>query len=90
MREQRQDQVERLIEAILDPRCSSETRHAPDGWKRVEVYTNGAALVVCGKPDSDDESHNCDEMGCGSVGPHVLHFVGLAGLRAAPAPPEPR
>jgi hypothetical protein len=85
-----QVQAERIVAAILDQRCWYDAKGIPEGYSRVQVYTNGAVVVVCGAPDSDDESHDCDEMGCGSVGPHVLHFVGLAGLRTTPAPPEPR
>jgi hypothetical protein len=84
----RREQAERLVAAIIDPRCWRAAKGIPEEYSRVDVYTNGAVMVVCGAPESDDESHNCDEMGCGSVGPHVLHVVGIAGLRAAP--PEPR
>lgn len=38
-------------------------------------------LVVFGCPDPADESHNCDAMGCGSVGPHVLER--LSAIEAA-------
>ncbi len=38
-------------------------------------------LVVFGCPDPADESHNCDAMGCGSVGPHVLEY--LSAIEAA-------
>ena len=50
----------------------------PDGFCKLpatEVYTNGDTIVILGIPDSeneDEESHNCDQMGCGSVGPHVI------------------
>ena len=37
-------------------------------------FHNGR-MVVFGCPDPNDESHNCDAMGCGSVGPHVLELL---------------
>lgn len=33
---------------------------------------NGIVSVVVGSPPPDDESHDCDAMGCGSMGEHVL------------------
>ena len=45
------------------------------GFYPMEAYTNGKRVIVFGYPKSDlpdDESHNCDEMGCGSIGAHVL------------------
>lgn len=56
----------------------------PEGWKRVEgvsgyvsgggtiheTYTNGVDVVMLGDPGREDESHNCDEMGC--LWNHVL------------------
>jgi hypothetical protein len=35
-----------------------------------EVWVDGADVIILGEPDSDDESHNCDEMGCGQC--HVI------------------
>lgn len=51
-------------------------------WKlnATEVYTNGEALVILGIPseiEDDETGHNCDEMGCGSVGPHVIAIGSL-------------
>jgi len=55
--------------------------HIPDGFWKVpitEVYTDGFDIVFLGIPptdeldDDDPRAHNCDEMGCGSFGPHVL------------------
>ena len=44
----------------------------------MEVETDGVfynpktgEIVVCGQPEDDDESHNCDEMGCATLS-HVL------------------
>lgn len=32
-------------------------------------------LLVLGRPDPNDESHDCDAMGCSSVGSHVLERI---------------
>jgi hypothetical protein len=52
---------------------------APEGWARFtgDVYTNGTVVILTGNVPTDEEdapelTHNCDEMGCGSVGPHVV------------------
>jgi hypothetical protein len=34
------------------------------------AYVSGGQVVVTGSPDPDDESHNCDAMGCGQS--HVV------------------
>ena len=54
----------------------------PEGYRKLNaaaVYTNGEMLIVLGHPsDIEDESeetgHNCDQMGCGSFGPHVIAY----------------
>jgi len=50
----------------------------PKGYIQVEAYTNGQVIVLCGEPPSEErdpecELHNCDAMGCTSLGPHVLY-----------------
>jgi hypothetical protein len=46
----------------------------PDGYAqipgKVDVFTNGHEMIVTGEPFTAD--HNCDEMGCSSIGPHVV------------------
>ena len=54
----------------------------PEGYRKlraIEVWTNGDTLVVLGQPPDEDENdpeaeygHDCDVMGCGSFGPHVI------------------
>ena len=44
----------------------------PKGAQLVEAYETATEIIVCGWPDTDDESHDCDAMGCSSVS-HVLH-----------------
>jgi hypothetical protein len=36
------------------------------------VYIGKGEMIITGYPDEDNESHNCDEMGCSSVS-HVLY-----------------
>lgn len=52
----------------------------PDGWRPIEGYMNNKYVIIVGTPenepdewvDDDPRRHNCDEMGCGSAGPHIL------------------
>ena len=47
----------------------------PEGWTKMPVeavFQKGSQVVLLGSPD---ETHNCDYMGCGSVGPHVLAYA---------------
>jgi len=54
--------------------------NVPEGYVKLratEVWTNGERLVILGEPPDEDEysdeyGHDCDQMGCGSVGPHVI------------------
>ena len=47
----------------------------PKGYKEIEgvteVFVSDEEIVITGIPDEDDESHNCDYMGCGSLS-HVI------------------
>jgi hypothetical protein len=55
----------------------------PEGFYPIDGYTNGREIVILGFPPQDDElpegaqGHSCDEMGCGSVGPHVVAIIDL-------------
>ena len=51
----------------------------PKGARLVEAYITARQLIVMGWPsqNDDDESHNCDAMGCGSVGSHVIYRLPL-------------
>ena len=53
--------------------------HVPNGARLVEAYVTTREIIVMGWPsqNDDDESHNCDAMGCGSVGSHVIYRVPL-------------
>ncbi len=55
--------------------------YTPSEFWKIEAFTNGYQIVVMGSPpdsedlgipDDDLLNHNCDDMGCGSVGDHVL------------------
>jgi len=50
----------------------SNMYYVPDGARRRECYETEDEIVVIGWPGEDDESHDCDEMGCSSVS-HVLY-----------------
>ena len=46
------------------------------GFKKIKnvdsVFISGNEIIVFGEPkNSEDENHNCDEMGCSSVN-HIL------------------
>ena len=43
--------------------------YIPAGFWKINAFTNGYQIVVLGSPPNH---HNCDQMGCGSVGDHVL------------------
>lgn len=47
----------------------------PDGAKLVECYLAEKQVIVCGDPN--DDSHNCDLMGCSTLN-HVIHRFDLS------------
>ena len=57
------------------------TQDVPSGFKKVIAYWDGNLLVVLGIPD---ETHNCDSMGCGSVGGHVVMKINTRFLSQKP------
>jgi hypothetical protein len=48
----------------------------PKAWRRLtegDLWTDDDGhYLVTGYPAQEDEDHHCDEMGCGSAGPHIL------------------
>jgi len=48
----------------------------PKGANLVEAYLTEREIVVMGQPKEDDENHNCDAMGCGTLS-HVLYRLPL-------------
>jgi hypothetical protein len=65
--------------------CShTSSQPTPDGWLPVEAWSDGKRVVICGTPADDEASglpeeewHNCDVMGCGSIGPHIVGIFEL-------------
>lgn len=51
----------------------------PNGAKLVEAYETERQFIILGHPESDDESHNCDEMGCSTLS-HVVARLDKAAL----------
>lgn len=50
----------------------------PKGARLVEAYLTEREVIIMGcPPENEDEEtgHNCDAMGCGSIGGHVLHRI---------------
>lgn len=47
----------------------------PKGFEELEgvesVYMSDREIVITGTPDDNDDSHDCDALGCSSVN-HVL------------------
>jgi hypothetical protein len=64
----------------------------PRGARLVEAYATAREIIVMGWPsqNDDDESHNCDAMGCGSVGRHVIYRLPLPNAAGEPQPRKPR
>jgi hypothetical protein len=59
----------------------------PSGFVKLpadEVYTDGRGrIVITGTPVA---SHNCDQMGCASAGPHVIAYGKLIVADCWPSP----
>ena len=54
----------------------------PKGYKEIEhvdgAFISDKEIVITGAPNEDDETHNCNVMGCSSVA-HVLFRARIAG-----------
>lgn len=48
----------------------------PKGGKLVECYLTETQIIVIDDIDSEDETHNCDQMGCSSLS-HVKYRFDL-------------
>lgn len=48
-----------------------------------QVILHGNKAILVGSPDSDDESHDCDRMGCSTV-VHVLARLPFVDVRGNP------
>ncbi len=64
----------------------------PETYWKIDAYTNGYTVVIIGVPPNLPEdnplSHNCDAMGCGSVGPHVIARIPIMGIPIMAPTPE--
>lgn len=56
--------------------CVDKAR-IPKGSKLVECYETEDQFVIMGEPMEDDESHNCDSMGCTTLS-HAVARVNKA------------
>ena len=66
----------------------------PEGYWKIDAYTNGYEIIVCGDPLDEDQyeeagisiespiAHNCDAMGCTSVS----HVIFRMSINHRPAP----
>lgn len=43
----------------------------PETASLVECYETATEYIIIGTPESDDETHDCDAMGCGTLS-HVM------------------
>ncbi len=60
---------------IFDPPSSPYEQPVPEGYEKMDSYSNGKNLIVLGVP-RDDSDHNCDAMGCGTLD-HVVAVIPL-------------
>jgi hypothetical protein len=67
----KQDEI--VIQVLKNgtPLAVIDARFIPDGATFRECYETVSEFIVCGQPRDDDETHDCDVMGCSSVS-HVL------------------
>jgi hypothetical protein len=59
----------------------------PKGATLVESYLTEREVIVMGCPAEDDEGHNCDAMGCGTL-IHVLYRLTLPNSMFGPKFPD--
>jgi hypothetical protein len=62
------------IRRFVEPSPCRHLEGTPDGTRVCYLYEG--RIYILGIP-SEDGDHNCDEMGCGSVGDHVLEIIDL-------------
>ena len=61
----------------IDKKYNYDDNGIPKRFQQLEAWTNGKELIILGNaPDEEIDPeckiHNCDAMGCGAFGPHVL------------------
>lgn len=58
----------------------------PKGYKEIDfdsvtgIFVSEKEIVITGFPKSDDETHNCDYMGCSSIS-HVIFRADITNIR---------
>ena len=62
----------------LEEWCEVRVRKdcVPKGARLVEAYVSAGEIIVMGQPAKEDEPHNCDALGCGTLS-HVLYRLPL-------------
>jgi hypothetical protein len=62
----------------------------PEGFEPIEAFYNPATGIcfIHGPLSDEDESHDCDAMGCGSVTPHVTYCGPIPTGNAMPTESE--
>jgi len=65
------------IELIRQAGYTKDYETIPKGYELMECYMSETEYVILGDPPAEKEGngdalHNCDQMGCGSYGGHVL------------------
>ena len=61
--------------------------YIPDGYRKIEAYTNGREIVALEWPEDDDENHNCDCLGCSGLD-HVKYRVAIPDWQQLQRPPS--
>lgn len=79
-----------LAERAAPPPAAAEPKTLP---VPTHVYLTDKAAVIVGDPqrgwdEEGPDAHNCDAMGCASIGPHVLARVPFTDERALSQPAE--
>lgn len=64
--------MKKILDSFKDSRCYIKEDRLPKGFFKLDAYTDGNQIVLCGPLAMEDEEHNCDQMGCGSFN-HVLY-----------------
>ena len=83
---------ERRASLTAPPPAAAEPKTLPVPTR---VYLTDKAAVIVGDPqrgwdEEGPEAHNCDDMGCSTIGPHVLARVPFTDERALSQQPEAR
>ena len=50
-----------------------DCKRIPDGFCPIEAYSDGAAVIVLLASVDEEDNHDCDVNGCGTLN-HVMRF----------------